>query len=165
MHKLFWDAFKANPIVFGTLFLLTNSISAAAKEAEEIVYQSVGVVTLEKPNVSVESANVSFLKQVEESQPLVSPNLQIVDTILPQATPAAEAVTTDSTTTLEQINRYNNNESESNGMEQVTNVSQLKDISSGDWAFEALQLLVERYGCICWLSRSYFPGKPRHNTL
>jgi hypothetical protein len=137
------------------LFLLANSASAVAKEAEEIVYQSVGVVTLEKPNVSVESANVSFLKQLEESQPLVSPNLQIVDTILPQATPAAEAVTTDSTTTLQQINRYNNNEdneSESNGMEQVTNVSQLKDISPGDWAFEALQSLVERYGCICWLS-------------
>jgi hypothetical protein len=135
--------------------LLTNSASAAAKEAEKIVYQSVGVVTLEKPNVSVESANVSFLKQVEESQPLVSPNLQIVDTTLPQPTPAAEAVTTDSTTTSEQINRYNNNEdneSESNGMEQVTNVSQLKDISPGDWAFEALQSLVEGYGCICWLS-------------
>jgi hypothetical protein len=61
------------------LFLLANSASAVAKEAEEIVYQSVGVVTLEKPNVSVESANVSFLKQLEESQPLVSPNLQIVD--------------------------------------------------------------------------------------
>jgi hypothetical protein len=137
------------------LFLLANSASAVAKEAEEIVYQSVGVVTLEKPNVSVESANVSFLKQLEESQPLVSPNLQIVDTILPQATPAAEAVTTDSTTTLQQINRYNNNEdneSESNGMEQVTNVSQLKDISPGDCAFEALQSLVERYGCICWVS-------------
>ena len=132
--------------------MLTNSASATAKEAEKIVYQSVGVVTLEKPNVSVESANVSFLKQVEESQPLVSPNLQIVDTTLAQATPAAEAVTTDSTTTLEQINRYNNNEdneSESNGMEQVTNVSQLKDISPEDWAFEALQSLVERYGCIC----------------
>lgn len=33
-------------------------------------------------------------------------------------------------------------------MTQVTNVSQLRDVSPGDWAFEALRSLVERYGCI-----------------
>lgn len=33
-------------------------------------------------------------------------------------------------------------------LEQVTNVSQLRDVSPGDWAFEALRSLVERYGCI-----------------
>jgi hypothetical protein len=38
---------------------------------------------------------------------------------------------------------------DSNGtMSQVTNVSQLRDVSPGDWAFEALRSLVERYGCI-----------------
>ncbi|WP_444881954.1 iron uptake porin [Limnofasciculus baicalensis] len=31
---------------------------------------------------------------------------------------------------------------------QVTNVTQLRDVSPGDWAFEALRSLVERYGCI-----------------
>lgn len=35
-----------------------------------------------------------------------------------------------------------------NAMNQVTNVSQLEDISPGDWAFEAVRNLVERYGCI-----------------
>ena len=33
-------------------------------------------------------------------------------------------------------------------MGQVTNVDQLRDVSPGDWAFEALRNLVERYGCI-----------------
>ena len=37
---------------------------------------------------------------------------------------------------------------EPSGMEQVTNVSQLRDVSPGDWAYEALRSLVERYGCI-----------------
>jgi hypothetical protein len=36
----------------------------------------------------------------------------------------------------------------SSGMEQVTSVSQLTDVKSTDWAFQALQSLVERYGCI-----------------
>lgn len=34
------------------------------------------------------------------------------------------------------------------GMEQVTSVSQLTDVQPTDWAFQALQSLVERYGCI-----------------
>lgn len=33
-------------------------------------------------------------------------------------------------------------------LEQVNSVSQLKDVSPTDWAYEALQSLVERYGCI-----------------
>lgn len=33
-------------------------------------------------------------------------------------------------------------------MEQVTSVSQLTDVQPTDWAFQALQSLVERYGCI-----------------
>lgn len=35
-----------------------------------------------------------------------------------------------------------------NGMEQVTSVSQFTDVRPTDWAFQALQSLVERYGCI-----------------
>ncbi len=34
------------------------------------------------------------------------------------------------------------------GMEQITSVSQLTDVQPTDWAFQALQSLVERYGCI-----------------
>ncbi|MFB8792004.1 MAG: iron uptake porin [Potamolinea sp.] len=37
---------------------------------------------------------------------------------------------------------------QSDAMEQITNVSQLRDVSPGDWAYEALRSLVERYGCI-----------------
>lgn len=35
-----------------------------------------------------------------------------------------------------------------NPMAQVTSVSQLSDVKPTDWAFQALQSLVERYGCI-----------------
>ena len=35
-----------------------------------------------------------------------------------------------------------------NSIEQVTSVSQLSDVQPTDWAFGALQSLVERYGCI-----------------
>ncbi|MEG4233419.1 iron uptake porin [Microcoleus sp. Pol11C3] len=35
-----------------------------------------------------------------------------------------------------------------NSIEQVTSVSQLSDVQPTDWAFQALQSLVEKYGCI-----------------
>jgi len=48
---------------------------------------------------------------------------------------------------LEQILHYSD-PANSNGMSQVTSVSQLRDIRPTDWSFQALQSLVERYGCI-----------------
>ncbi|MFG3818332.1 iron uptake porin [Limnothrix redekei] len=43
-------------------------------------------------------------------------------------------------------------------MEQVTSVSQLSDVQPTDWAFQALQSLVERYGCIAGYPDGTFKG-------
>ncbi|MEM7553443.1 MAG: iron uptake porin [Cyanobacteria bacterium P01_A01_bin.84] len=45
-----------------------------------------------------------------------------------------------------------------NPMSQVTSVSQLGDIQPQDWAFQALQSLVERYGCIAGYPNQTFRG-------
>lgn len=44
------------------------------------------------------------------------------------------------------------------GMEQVTSISQLTDVRPTDWAFQALQSLVERYGCIVGYPDKTFRG-------
>lgn len=56
---------------------------------------------------------------------------------------------------LEQIVKYaeplnfaSETAEDSNSSAQVTSVSQLRDVQPTDWAFQALQSLVERYGCI-----------------
>ena len=41
---------------------------------------------------------------------------------------------------------------------QVTSVSQLSDVSPTDWAFQALQSLIERYGCISGYPDGTFRG-------
>ncbi|HBB34738.1 MAG TPA: S-layer protein [Cyanobacteria bacterium UBA8803] len=43
-------------------------------------------------------------------------------------------------------------------MGQVTSVSQLSDVQPGDWAYEALRSLVERYGCIAGYPDGTFRG-------
>jgi hypothetical protein len=43
-------------------------------------------------------------------------------------------------------------------IDQVTSVSQLSDVQPTDWAFQALQSLVERYGCIAGYPDGTFRG-------
>ena len=45
-----------------------------------------------------------------------------------------------------------------NALEQVTSVSQLSDVQPTDWAFQALQSLVERYGCIAGYPNGTYRG-------
>ena len=56
---------------------------------------------------------------------------------------------------LQQIDRYNQ---EAREQGQIVNVFQLRDVSPGDWAFEALRSLVERYGCIVGYPDRTFRG-------
>lgn len=58
---------------------------------------------------------------------------------------ATSAKAEDSQLSLNQLQAYSQ---ENNAMGQVTSVSQLSDVKPTDWAFQALQSLVERYGCI-----------------
>ncbi|OKH55841.1 hypothetical protein NIES2101_02720 [Calothrix sp. HK-06] len=47
---------------------------------------------------------------------------------------------------------------ESNNIGQVTSVSQFSDVQPTDWAFQALQSLVERYGCVAGYPGGTFRG-------
>jgi len=49
-------------------------------------------------------------------------------------------------------------ESEPLLLEQVSSVSQLSDVQPSDWAFQAVQRLVERYGCIAGYPDQTFQG-------
>lgn len=50
------------------------------------------------------------------------------------------------------------NVQQTNRMSQVTSVSQFSDVQPTDWAFQALQYLVERYGCIAGYPNSTYRG-------
>ncbi|BAY22772.1 carbohydrate-selective porin OprB [Calothrix sp. NIES-2100] len=72
--------------------------------------------------------------------------------IIAQAAPAS-----DDAKVLEQVNRYSK-EGSSNSQAQVTSVSQFSDVQPTDWAFQALQSLVERYGCIAGYPNGTYRG-------
>ncbi len=66
--------------------------------------------------------------------------------------------TTPSVDSLAQVNSYSLEGKGSNSLEQVTSVSQLSDVRPTDWAFQSLQSLVERYGCIAGYPDRTFRG-------
>ena len=88
---------------------------------------------------------------VNQKEQLISekPEVSIAQAVTTpvQATPAATPAQT-SVNALDQINRYSNEGKANGSIAQVTSVSQLSDVQPTDWAFQALQSLVERYGCI-----------------
>ncbi len=73
---------------------------------------------------------------------LISP--AVLGAIVLGATSAKAEMT--SVDTLSQVSQYNQEGKSSQSA--VTSVSQLSDVKPTDWAFQALQSLVERYGCI-----------------
>ncbi|MEX0271094.1 iron uptake porin [Leptolyngbyaceae cyanobacterium UHCC 1019] len=96
-----------------------------------------------KPAIAIGIASLSFVGSIvfpeivkaDLKQPIDS--VREIDLSLPLADPLLE---------------------ENSDLEQVTSVSQLTDVKPTDWAFQALQSLVERYGCIVGYPDKTFRG-------
>lgn len=74
----------------------------------------------------------------------ISPLLLSATLLVATRTQAAEPNAPAGETSVSQLS----NPAPDNTLAQVTSVSQLSDVQPTDWAFQALQSLVERYGCI-----------------
>ena len=118
MSKLFWNTLKLSPLLLGVTLLLANRTLA----------ESVAPATKLAP-----AAAASTISQT-------SSQLQQIDRY-------NQAPTSNETNSqLQKIDQYS--QAPTTSVAQVTSVSQLSDVQPTDWAFQALQSLVERYGCI-----------------
>ena len=90
---------------------------------------------------------------------VLSTTLVLASSTLASIVPAARmtpgnAVAVQPTPSLKRTNQY----SQDNTLVQVTSVSQLSDVNTTDWAFLALQSLIERYGCIVGYPDGIYQG-------
>ena len=74
------------------------------------------------------------------------------------AIPAASSSASVSFDPLDRANLHSNENKTNDSLAQVTSVSQLSDVQPTDWTFQALQSLVERYGCIAGYPDNTFAG-------
>ena len=119
MSKIFWQALLLYPALIGA----------------SVAIAPVAMATDVAPTNEIEIAETNLLEPIAAET-----ELKIAQTSVEAQTPAVDA--------LNQINTYGNEGKGDNSLAQVTSVSQLSDVQPTDWAFQALQSLVERYGCI-----------------
>lgn len=97
---------------------------------------------------------------VETAAPLeVAQALPTLSTDAVVAQPRVESVAQLDTSTLDQVRSYSREGQGQQGVGQVTSVTQLSDVQPTDWAFQALQSLVEKYGCIVGYPDGTFRGQ------
>jgi Carbohydrate-selective porin, OprB family/S-layer homology domain len=165
MSKQFWKALLTAPALLGaTAAASTIAGTSTAVQAAEATNATPPVATLDPSLKTVNAASSLSAKQASIAKaPAASPRPTPPTATLGQAAAysvessasanivasAASPQPTPPIAKLGQVAAYSVESTASTDMlGQVTSVSQLSDVKPADWAFQALQSLVERYGCI-----------------
>jgi len=149
-----------------TSFLLTG-VLAVPVAAQTVKTETSTIAT--KIGNDLDQANFVPLFTLSDSAPTrksltaTPPKVAEQNTSDPQAQLANSITSSDKTTGTQTsetlpIESTNESETQTDSMDQVTNVSQLRDVAPSDWAYEALRSLVERYGCIAGYPDGTFRG-------
>ena len=135
-----WNALK-----LGSFFLAAALLVARTSATERVAAQTAPLP------VKVAATPIRQAQPAEQSAASpISPSLDQIDRYSQPPT------TSEPNSQLGQIDKYSQPPTAPIG--QVTSVSQLTDVRPTDWAFQALQSLVERYGCIVGYPDSTYRG-------
>jgi Carbohydrate-selective porin, OprB family/S-layer homology domain len=133
MSETLWHVLRFSSAALGVAMVVANGVVAAEAPATQNI--------LEEPTVDLPRGALTENKQATETpeakKSAIAPSTTLAQVPVSESTQPARS--------LAQINRY---AEQGTKMGQVTSVSQLSDVDPTHWAFQALQSLVERYGCI-----------------
>jgi len=130
-----WNSLLASPAVFGAILVVSVTMPASGSPLLAQEKSATPEVTQGSLEGAATTSSAVLLS------PQVANTTQLADNTLSnsQVMPlASEANSVAETSSAE----------DNNALSQVTSVTQLADVQPTDWAFQALQSLVERYGCI-----------------
>jgi hypothetical protein len=140
MTKIVWRSLLLSPIVLAATLIGSNT-AIAANAPTEPDSQPTGATTLSLTTQLTQTQATPLKPAASPVQMAGLPEGSFADRDLPETGATASSLL----------------DSPSN-MSQVTSVSQLSDVQPTDWAFQALQSLVERYGCIAGYPDGTFKG-------
>lgn len=121
--------------------LLGATVFASAASAAQLSEQAASTQNSSKAT----QAQATAVAAPEKIELPTTAAKQVAAPTLVAATPAEAS---GSASSAAQIQAYGSEGRQTDEADQVTSVSQLSDVRPTDWAFQALQSLVERYGCI-----------------
>ncbi|MBW4480175.1 MAG: iron uptake porin [Tolypothrix brevis GSE-NOS-MK-07-07A] len=184
MSNLLWKSLVVSPAVLGATLLVSATAIAAPTTTTQKAIQTETLQT-EKSEVTLQADKLEILPTVDKleaskntSKGIVFPtaatevaqkqevaqvqNSTVISTSTattvgkkPQVLAQVEQTQVN---TLDQVNKYGNEGKNGSSQAQVTSVSQFSDVQPTDWAFQALQSLVERYGCIAGYPNGTYRG-------
>ena len=143
--KLFWQRLLLAPATIAVFLFFANSSLAQIETKSEIDRHSTRI----DPPIAEKII-------IQREQGIGNRQQNTDATINRSPFPVPSSTADNNSQILEQIEYYNS--SDANELGQIVNVFQLTDVSPGDWAFEALRSLVERYGCIVGYPNNTFKG-------
>lgn len=160
MTNNFWKLAKVSPVILGASLFLAGGANAAETNLGESINPVVnaGEVSTTPLAFSVPAASQITSSTIIPNADLAlsADEINVSDLITPGAAVSEPVIPADANgQALQQIETYNN---DVQNIGQVTNISQLRDVSPRDWAFEALRNLVERYQCIQGYPDGTFQG-------
>ena len=142
MSNLLWKSLVVTPAVFGASILVSTSAIAATNAGSSKV------------------STTQELSQAEKQEALALNSQEVLNQpeVIAQVQQQTQQQQTVQVSELEKINRYSQEGVSGDSQSQVTSVSQFSDVQPTDWAFQALQSLVERYGCIAGYPNGTYRG-------
>ena len=156
MVKSFWNSLLASPAVFGVMLLAGATVIPVYTQADAA---EIPLPATTQPQVlktpDTDTATVrgqEALRQSTTPEGIIKVAAPASTTTLSPKASGADNPTVNST------NQDDEHTDTNDPMAQVTSVSQLSDVKPTDWAFQALQSLVERYGCIVGYPNSTYRG-------
>lgn len=186
MSNLLWKSLVVSPAVLGaTLLVSAAAIAAPTTTTQKVIQTEVSQSDSSKvvPGEALQADKLEVLPTVDKLEASTNTSKSIVfptaATELAQIQKSSVFSASTATTvgkkpqvlaqtqqiqeqsqvnTLDQVNKYSNEGKNSNSQAQVTSVSQFSDVQPTDWAFQALQSLVERYGCIAGYPNGTYRG-------
>ena len=126
------------------------AVEAAAPSVQPVADAAVPVAPIAPVTLTADAAPVA----APAAAP-AAPLAPVAPVAQPAAAPTGEILT--------QVNQYSGNSmgqvTSASSMGQVTSITQLSDVQPTDWAYQALQSLVERYGCIAGYPDGTYKGQ------
>ncbi len=159
MFKLLLNSLVVSPALLGAALAVSSGAIAAEKSVvvssspvTAIEAKSPEIEALSAPSVTAQPIQLAEVAAPEVNQPKLELSAKSAGFKADKTTPIqiaqVPAASNSETDSINQINRYSREGKSGAPIGQVTSVSQLSDVRPTDWAFQALQSLVERYGCI-----------------
>lgn len=144
MAKFFWQSLLVVPAAFGAALALSTTAEARSVSRDLAPGDDARVATVSVETTPAETASVEIVPI--ETAPVESATIKAIaiEAVLIATVPvdAAEVASNDSVPSVIAL------EQQPVQLAQITSVSELSDVQPTDWAYQALQSLVEQYGCI-----------------